>query len=580
MENPNTSRSNLLYFATVAVLSLLTAFALLKAVFVSLDIDESYAAAVAYRLYLGDLPIRDLWEPHQFAGFFLYPFVALFCSLTGGTTGLIIALRIIGSLLHLLVGFLFCSTLKGRFSHRFLVILFFLHTLFLPKWVQLPEFELISYWMLLLMFVCLFRYHVMTVSSMAGSVLLFLTGVFHFVALLSYPSLLLLYPFFLFALYKNKKDNGKFLTPAVCYTLGGVLPGFLLLFCFLSYMTIPELITNLKHINSDLSHAIPLSVRMLSHAKELVVPLLSCVLMSLGVWVLKCFFTFEKKQAWALCTGVVLILSCFAGLIGSFFYEKGQFFLLWKYLPVAYGGLMAAYTEQKESETVNGIFRFLILPGFLGAFAVLLLTNMDVNTTMAKIYPAVLGTVLVLYSDLSKSMFSRIAILSLLVPILICRLYLLRVTGCVYTPVTASLEEIKEGPAAGISMLPELAEPMNENTALLKQVLTPEDNFLYIGGEPLYYLVSRATVSGASTQGTTVFNELFIDYLNEHADKNEKYPDIIMVDKELWVYPYYYASEYNVILLDWIRNWYPYVDVFENDRMILYSTHELSLSEP
>ena len=48
-------------------LLLLTIAGMVKAVFVSLDIDESYAVSEAYRLISGDKLLYDMWEPHQFS---------------------------------------------------------------------------------------------------------------------------------------------------------------------------------------------------------------------------------------------------------------------------------------------------------------------------------------------------------------------------------------------------------------------------------------------------------------------------------------------------------------------------------
>ena len=45
------------------VLSLLTLIGIVKGLFVSLDVDESYSVAMAYRLVTGDKLVLDMWEP-------------------------------------------------------------------------------------------------------------------------------------------------------------------------------------------------------------------------------------------------------------------------------------------------------------------------------------------------------------------------------------------------------------------------------------------------------------------------------------------------------------------------------------
>ena len=48
---------------------LVSVLAMLKTIFFSMDIDESYAISQAYRLVKGDRLIFDMWEPHQFSAY-------------------------------------------------------------------------------------------------------------------------------------------------------------------------------------------------------------------------------------------------------------------------------------------------------------------------------------------------------------------------------------------------------------------------------------------------------------------------------------------------------------------------------
>ena len=74
-------KKTLTYTVRIAyiVLALLTLIGIVKALFVSIDVDESYAVAQAYRLVTGDKLMYDMWEPHQFSAFlpaiFLYRFL-------------------------------------------------------------------------------------------------------------------------------------------------------------------------------------------------------------------------------------------------------------------------------------------------------------------------------------------------------------------------------------------------------------------------------------------------------------------------------------------------------------------------
>ena len=137
-------------------LLLLTIAGMVKAVFVSLDIDESYAVSEAYRLISGDKLLYDMWEPHQFSALipalFLFPFVKL----AGSTAYSVIYLRIIGTLLHLAVGFFLYRTTKEEAGGKAAFLLTVFHLNFLSKWVAMPEFELMHYWCMILIFLLLY----------------------------------------------------------------------------------------------------------------------------------------------------------------------------------------------------------------------------------------------------------------------------------------------------------------------------------------------------------------------------------------------------------------------------------------
>lgn len=47
----------------------LTILGYIKNIFISLDIDESYAVAQSYRLAMGEHLFVDMWEPHQLSAF-------------------------------------------------------------------------------------------------------------------------------------------------------------------------------------------------------------------------------------------------------------------------------------------------------------------------------------------------------------------------------------------------------------------------------------------------------------------------------------------------------------------------------
>ena len=72
--------------AIEVLLAVLTVLAFAKSIWISLDMDESYAVALGYRMARGDMLVRDMWEPHQFSGFLAALFTGPYLLLRGGNT--------------------------------------------------------------------------------------------------------------------------------------------------------------------------------------------------------------------------------------------------------------------------------------------------------------------------------------------------------------------------------------------------------------------------------------------------------------------------------------------------------------
>ena len=136
-----------------------TAIGFAKSIVISLDIDESYAVAQSYRMAIGDRLFVDMWEPHQLSAFLAALFIKPYLAVAGTTNYLVIYLRVIGSMLHIAVGYIFfCAIRKVNCERYPATLILLVHLNFLPKWVQMPEFELMHYWALVLIASCMFFY--------------------------------------------------------------------------------------------------------------------------------------------------------------------------------------------------------------------------------------------------------------------------------------------------------------------------------------------------------------------------------------------------------------------------------------
>ncbi|MBR6380122.1 MAG: hypothetical protein IKS07_00410 [Lachnospiraceae bacterium] len=119
-------RQNKIKKLLCALLILGSVLAALKLIFVGFCQDEEYQIVMAYRRVMGDRMFADMWEPHQMSSFLNAAFIRIFLLFTGSATGIVVYLRVMGTLLQLLITLLFYFTLKKTTEKETA----FLHSLF------------------------------------------------------------------------------------------------------------------------------------------------------------------------------------------------------------------------------------------------------------------------------------------------------------------------------------------------------------------------------------------------------------------------------------------------------------------
>ena len=564
---------------------LLSVLACVKTIFISLDIDESYAMAVGYRLATGERFFKDLWEAHQLGGFFIAPFLRLFLMITGSTSYMVIYARVLGTVIHLGIGIYLYESLKHHFSKAFCLLLFFIHLNFLPKWVQIPEFEVQQYWFILLEFLFLYRFFM---AEHQKRRYLVLSGFMILLQMFSYPTLILLYPFMGIFIWMINQKDGKarklnFLD-LLYFTLGALVPGMLFVAYLCTYMSISDFQKYLSYMFRDESHTLVSTSDkwkiFLADFCQIWKDGIGTIIIA-GVITGVCFLFYRRKNVqkrhantmvndfgWKdagytfLCS--IIFLLSLQQIYGCLLGNENQFYMLWRFFMIGFFGLLLYFV--KRDRLISVITCFAVIPGFVVLLSVMIMTNMDINTSMAKMFISVIGVFMIL-ACIKENAYFKTALYSVLAGLLICKLILMRVSGCLEVTVMAPLSKIEEGPAAGIYMLEDTATVLKDDYQVFTQLLTKEDNLLYVGSENIVYLWTDAKVATPSTQGTNAYNEMFIRYFEEFP---EKMPTVIAVDKELGENPVYYNSPQNHILFDWIDKKYGYTEMLESNYLTLY----------
>ncbi len=586
------------------VLLVLSVLAVVKTVFVSLDIDESYAIAVGYRLATGDKLFLDLWESHQLGGVFLAPFLWLYLEIAGTTDYLVIFARVAGTLFHILTGIFLYKTAAGSggMKKSFSMLLFFLHLNFLPKWVQCPEFELQQYWFALLLFLCLYRYERSGCKKWGYPVV---SGVLLVGQMFSYPALILLYPVYLAGIFRCGGDDTwkKKAGGGILFTAGSAAAGGLFLAYLFSYLTPGELVENIGYIFQDESHTlVSTAVKWKifgAQFLEMLLPMCLITGIAMVAGVLLSYLkdkTLDKGERWqdSVYSGAMasLFLLGLLQALGCLLRNENQFYMLWRFFVLSVMGILLYFAERTEENRV--CLWFGILPGFVTLLSVLIMTNMDVNTSMAKMYIGVIAVLWMLGrryqireeapADMPVSSRGTVKVwnvrqtmqwekcllwagtVTFLLGLLVCKLVQMRVSGCPEVTVLAPMKRVEAGPAKSVYMLEDTQRVLADDYRVLTGEVSPEDRLLYIGGENIVYLWTGAGVATPSTQGTNAYNEMFLRYYEKHP---EKMPTVIAVDKELGENPVYYDSPQNHIIYEWMEQ-KGYQEVLDAAYMKLY----------
>lgn len=569
------------------VLLVFSVCAVIKTIFVSLDIDESYALAVGYRLATGERLFLDLWESHQLGGVFLAPFMWLYMEIAGTTDYIVIYARVIGTLIHILTGIcLYNTAVKiGKIKRIFSLLLFFLHLNFLPKWVQCPEFELQQYWFVLLIFLCFYRCY--RGGGRKWGYLL-VSGVLLAAQMFSYPTLILLYPLYVLGIFRcGREETGKEkIGQCILLTAGSVISGISFIGYLFTYLTPKKFWEYIGYIFQDESHTlVSTGVKWKIFGGQFLEILLPVFVISAIAAAVGGLFSYLKEKELdkrERCQDVVYLaamISLFVfGLLqaaGCLLGDENQFFMVWRFFALSLLGILVSLIDRSEENRI--CLWFGILPGFVTLLSVLIMTNMDVNTSMAKMYIGVIAIVWMLgkryeaqEEELRMPVSTRgtvkvwnvkktiwwekgllwAGIFTFIVGLLVCKLVQMRVSGCMEVTVLAPLKRVEAGPAKNIYMVENTQIVLQDDYQVLTKELSAKDKLLYIGSENIVYLWTKAQVATPSTQGTNAYNEMFIHYYEEHP---EKMPTVIAVDKELGENPAYYDSPQNHIIYEWME---------------------------
>ena len=525
----------------------------IKRIFTDFDIDCEYAIAVSYRLVRGDRMISQMWEPHQTSAFLNAFFIAGYRFLTGTNTGLALYLNVVGTLVKMSVAWLFYRTFRNCFEKMVLCLMCIFFLFVSAKNSVILDYSNMMVYFSVLLFCALFTH----LQRQKGNGFLVLAAVFFCLEVLSYPSVILLFPLVLCFIYRYSRQRKRdlLLFAGVCFAAGGAFLAFLI------WQAGPgnfrACITQI--VAGDDSHGvggISAKLGLLGlDLKNMALLFGSCAALSFLAGKVRFWTKGKAEKNWNV--KVFFLLLFLQNLVFAVICpgneklqaEAGSLYLA-AYLPF----LLLAFLLRKYCDKDERMAFYLGAGISIGSCgAVLFLTNLSFLTALAYLIPGIMVSMVPVGKYLEEILsgalsWKRYGMICLFLAVMLFRnLYLIRPMTGTQTTVFSIGNVVRDGPMLGIFsdyMGPRIA---NSNWEDWKQFVRKGDKILIVGSpiaSTIGYLYEDTEISVDSTICTPTYSKKLLHYWELNPWKE---PNVVILD--CWF------GKSNVPEDEWIMKW-------------------------
>ncbi len=558
------------------LLIILTILAAFKMLLQNFSLDEEYQVMMSYRNIMGDNMIGTMWEPHQTSSFlctlFAWPYFKIFRT----WTGIVIYLRVIGTLIHL------CITLYlyKVFSHfiakdfAFYVALIFFNII--PKLIMLPEFGGMQVWFGVLCYLTIIdAVEDITLTKLGtpgfrSSCKLILAAIYLCLEVLSYPScILLLAPFLVMVWYFNpeKRLSKCLLFIGTCGVIGSIYVGY-----FWLKLGAEVFFRNISAIlNSDLTHTFETDAKLTSLANDLAYYFVSFSVLTIVALFLVQLPVFKKyfpSKNGVAVIGILLLLSNAYQLYNWIVRNTGYEYLQIHLAVSMCLGLWIYCFKLNNKDTFTRYIWFGTIIGFLSLVCVMMLTDLPFITSIPH---GMLGSIcmLALFVSLAQNhpRFCILILSTFCFTTCIGKGYTLR-GGMEYNNILQSENICKYGPAIGTVSNYMGAHIYNSEYELWQDTVSEGSKVLIVTDNvhsvnTIQYTFKNAEVCHYSIVDPTAYDERLLNYWSYYPEKK---PDIIVID--CWFGNMLFTPDSWIV--KYIENNFGYTEVIEGDYVRIY----------
>lgn len=530
-------------------------FLAIKYIVVDFGIDAAFQISMSYRFIDGDIMFREMWEPYQTSTFLCALLIRLYLGLFHTTTGIVLFLQFVGVMIDLGIAVFLYRVLKefsivDRNTAFAMALTFFLIS---PKDVALPEYANMQVWFTLLLGIFLFSY----INSGKKHVLVLAT-VNLCMAVLAYPSCMLLFVPSVCILLKAKDKIGTIILTLLCALIGGLY----ILFLLSRGISVNELISSVHYIlGIETSHSMSMVDKIIWYVKvsaQIAILFSGVYALLYGLYTLcsklKNIDLLKAQKSLLLDLIFFSIMLCIAVYVTV----RSEQYTRYAYAIIFVVLMLIGFKNRKKLDDKQlqfyTICTILSCTEFVGT---LMLTNLGMIASL----PYLLVAAIISFIPISKALCVYIYpwLRRLKIGVVIAStLFLLGRNALIIRPLNGDVSSIfkvggivKSGPAIGL--ITEYMGAYIQNETIKEwETYVPEGSNIYVVGDivdTLPYLYSDTNISAPSLVPTPGYNEMIAEYWEINPDK---YPDLIIVS--CW-YGSLHISEDSWIM-EWIENEY------------------------
>lgn len=513
-------------------------------IFTGFDIDEGYAVSMPYRLLQGDKLFLDMWEVHQTSVFVPAAFLALFDKITGDTTGAVLFLRIVATLIHAAVSTAVFVSMRKRCTTAWAALLALLYLNLLPKWLISLDFSMQQVWGITIVLLLLKKEAETGKKSYS-----FWMGIVLAMTVLAYPGMVLAYPALMVSicmLHKGEEIKTKF-NKCALMTAGCAVMAVAFLAYVLSSMSLTEFIESIPMVFMDGTHQFTMQTKLMLYVTQWMNVTKQLLILSAPSLIITIvFYCVDKKKNADVAhrkarTFLVFLLSfvtvtallvLLANVVGV---QMGPFHFQVRYL--LFFLLMFGWSIVQLRKERGGESRFLFWgPMFqmLVAFvAILIFSNVGPDSSSSYLSAGLVAGVVLLdrISATIGEKWNRAAYLVtalFVLSLIFCKGYYVRVTEYGPSNILEPRKQIEAGAVCGIYVSEADYERIMSDYETIQNATTGEEKLLYLGTEGISNLYGNGDFVSPSTISTPAFNEQWVTYFEMYPHHE---PDVIALAK-------------------------------------------------